>query len=98
MNKVIVTAAVTGSAPTREMNPAVPYSPAEIAQSAIECWRAGAAIAHIHVRDPETGRPDSRVKLFREVVERIRGESDVLINLTHRFPYKGPGGPQLASI
>lgn len=92
MNKVIVTAAVTGSAPTREMNPAVPYSPAEIAQSAIECWRAGAAVAHIHVRDPETGRPDFRVELFREVVEWIRGESDMLINLTTSgFHLKGEG-------
>jgi 3-keto-5-aminohexanoate cleavage enzyme len=92
VNRVIVTAAVTGSAPTREMNPAVPYSPAEIAQSAIECWRAGAAIAHIHVRDPETGRPDFRVELFREVVEWIRGESDMLINLTTSgFHLKGEG-------
>jgi 3-keto-5-aminohexanoate cleavage enzyme len=66
----------------KEMNPAVPYSPAEIAQSAIECWRAGAAIAHIHVRDPETGQPDSRVELFQETVERIRAECDLLINLT----------------
>ena len=82
MDKVIVTAAVTGSAPTKEINPAVPYSPAEIAQAALECWRAGAAVAHVHVRDPETGRPDSRIELFREVVERIRGESDMLINLT----------------
>ena len=82
MDKVIVTAAVTGSAPTKEMNPAVPYSPAEIAQAALECWRAGAAVAHIHVRDPETGRPDFRIELFREVVERIRSESDMLINLT----------------
>lgn len=80
--KVIITAAVTGSAPTREMNPAIPYSPQEIAQSAIECWRAGAAIAHIHVRDPQTGAPKLELALFREVVDRIRSECDVLINLT----------------
>jgi 3-keto-5-aminohexanoate cleavage enzyme len=92
MDKVIITAAVTGSAPTKEMNSAVPYSPAEIAQSAIECWRAGAAIAHIHVRDPETGRPDFRVELFREVMERIRGECDMLINLTTSgFHLQGEG-------
>ena len=82
MNKVIITAAVTGSRPTKEMNPAVPYTPDEIARSAIECWRAGAAIAHIHVRDPETGEPDHKLELFREVVEGIRGECDMLINLT----------------
>ncbi|TES89582.1 MAG: 3-keto-5-aminohexanoate cleavage protein [Anaerolineales bacterium] len=82
MNKVIITAAVTGSRPTKEMNPAVPYTPDEIARSAIECWGAGAAIAHIHVRDPKTGEPDHKVELFQEVVERIRGECDMLINLT----------------
>ncbi len=82
MSKVIITAAVTGSSPTKEMNPAVPYTPEEIARSAIESWQAGAAIAHIHVRDPKTGKPDHRIELFQEVVERIRGETDMLINLT----------------
>jgi len=80
--KVIITAALNGSAPTKEMNPAVPYSPEEIANSAIECWRAGAAIAHIHVRDPKSGEPKSKIELFEEVVERIRTECDILINLT----------------
>jgi 3-keto-5-aminohexanoate cleavage enzyme len=82
MEKVIITAAVTGSSPTKEMNPAVPYSPAEIAQAAVACCWAGAAITHIHVRDPQTGRPDSRLELFREVVERVRAECDMLLNLT----------------
>ena len=82
MDKVIITAAVTGSRPTKEMNPAVPYSPAEIAQAAVDCCQAGAAIAHIHVRDPETGRPDFRTELFQEVVDRVRAECDVILNLT----------------
>ena len=82
MEKVIITIAVTGSRPTKQMNPAVPYSPKEIAQSAIESWRAGAAIAHIHVRDPETGAPASDLNLFREVVDRTRGETDLILNLT----------------
>jgi 3-keto-5-aminohexanoate cleavage enzyme len=82
MEKTIITAAVTGSRPTREMNPAVPYTPKEIAQSAVECYRAGAAIAHIHVRDPETGRPDFKIELFREVMDRIRQECDMIVNLT----------------
>jgi 3-keto-5-aminohexanoate cleavage enzyme len=82
MEKVIITAAITGSTPTRELNPAIPYSPQEIAQSAIECWRTGAAIAHIHVRDAQTGAPDFKLELFREIVDRIRSECDVLINLT----------------
>ncbi|MCZ6680718.1 MAG: 3-keto-5-aminohexanoate cleavage protein [Candidatus Poribacteria bacterium] len=82
MEKTIITAAVSGSRPTKEMHPAVPYTPKAIAQAAIECCRAGAAIAHIHVRDPETGAPSSKIKLFREVVDRIRQECDIVINLT----------------
>jgi 3-keto-5-aminohexanoate cleavage enzyme len=82
MEKVIVTAAVTGSRPTREVNPAVPYTPEEIAQSAVECHEAGAAVAHIHVRDPETGKPDFRIELFQEVMDRIRSKCDMLVNLT----------------
>ena len=56
-NKTIITCAVTGSAPTPDKNPAVPVTPEEIANSAIEAWRAGAAIVHVHVRDPNTGEP-----------------------------------------
>ncbi|NIM96482.1 MAG: 3-keto-5-aminohexanoate cleavage protein [Anaerolineales bacterium] len=82
MTKVIITAAVVGSRPTKEMNPAVPYTPQEIARSAIDCHRAGAAIAHIHVRHPDTGAPAHSIELFREVVERTRDECDMLINLT----------------
>ena len=80
--KTIITAAVAGSSPTKEMNPAVPYTPKEIAEAAIESRRAGAAIVHIHVRDPHTGKPESSIELFREVVDRIRQASDVVINLT----------------
>jgi 3-keto-5-aminohexanoate cleavage enzyme len=82
MEKVIITAAVVGSRPTKEMNPAVPYTPEAIAQSAIECFHAGATIAHIHVRDPQTGEPDFRLELFVEVVDRIRQACDMVINLT----------------
>ena len=82
MNKVIITVAVTGSRPTKEMNPAVPYTPAEIADAAVEAHAAGAAIAHIHVRDPQTGAPDSRLELFAEVLDRIRSRCDMLVNLT----------------
>ena len=82
MEKTIISVAVVGSSPTREMNPAVPYTPKEIAEAAVESGRAGAAIAHIHVRDPETGIVCSRIELFKEVVDRIRQESDILINLT----------------
>jgi 3-keto-5-aminohexanoate cleavage enzyme len=82
MEKAIITVAVTGSRPTKEMNPAVPYTPEEIAQSAVSSWRAGAAVAHIHVRNPETGEPSSDINLFREVVDRIRAGCDMILNLT----------------
>jgi len=81
-NKIMITVAVTGSFPTKEMNPAVPYTPAEIADAAVESAKAGAAIAHIHVRDPKTGRPDFKVGLFKEVLERIREKCDMIVNLT----------------
>ena len=84
MDKLIITAALTGAAPTKEQNPAVPYSPLEIAAEALRSWRAGAAIVHIHVRDPQSGKPAFEKELFAEAVERIRAESDVLINLTHQ--------------
>lgn len=91
MEKLIITAALVGGAPTREQNPAVPYSPAEIAAEALRSWRAGAAIVHIHVRDPRTGKPAFEQELFAETVERIRAESDVLINLTTSgFNVEGP--------
>lgn len=80
--KVIITAAVTGSRPTKEMNPAVPYSPKEIIEAAVECYKAGAAIVHVHVRDPRSGKPDFKIELFKEVLEGIRERCDMLINLT----------------
>jgi 3-keto-5-aminohexanoate cleavage enzyme len=81
-NKIMITVAVNGSFPTKEMNPAVPYTPAEIANAAEESFRAGAAIAHIHVRDPQTGKPDFKTELFKEVLDRIRQKCDMLVNLT----------------
>jgi len=82
MDKMIISVAVTGSFPTRAMNPNIPYTPKEIADSAVESWKAGAAIAHIHVRDPKTGKPSKDLNLFREVYDRIRSQCDILINLT----------------
>ncbi len=78
----MITVAVTGSVPTRDQHPGLPHTPAEIADATYDCYRAGAAIVHIHVRDPETGVPTYRLKLFRECVERIRDKCDILINLT----------------
>ena len=84
MNReVFITCPVTGSGGTQDKSPHVPRSPKEIAESAIEAARAGAAIVHCHVRDPETGKASRRVDLYREVTERIReSDTDVVINLT----------------
>lgn len=85
--KVIISCAVTGSADSPGKNPAVPVTPQEIAQSSIDAAKAGAAVVHIHVRDPKTTKPSMDGALYREAVERIRASgSDVLINLT-----TGPG-------
>ncbi|PWE33852.1 NADPH dependent quinone reductase [Maritimibacter sp. 55A14] len=84
MNReVFITAAVTGSGGTQDRSPHVPRSPEEIATSAIEAARAGAAVVHCHVRDPETGAPSRNLAHFREVTERIRAaDVDVVLNLT----------------
>jgi uncharacterized protein (DUF849 family) len=82
--KVIISCAVTGgSLDTPSKNPAVPVTPEQIADSAIEAAQAGAAIVHIHVRDPKTARPSMDKALYREVADRISSSgSDVIINLT----------------
>jgi uncharacterized protein (DUF849 family) len=84
MNRnVIVSCAVTGSGNTVGRHPAIPVTPEEIATASIEAAKAGAAIAHIHVREPDSGKPSRRVELYAEVVERIRdSDTDVIINLT----------------
>ena len=81
--EVFVTCAVTGSGGSQERSPHVPRSPREIAASAVAAARAGAAIVHCHVRDPESGAPSRDPALYREVTERIRdSEVDVVLNLT----------------
>jgi len=85
--KVMISCAVTGSADTPSRNPAVPVTPQQIAAAALDAAKAGAAIVHVHVRDPQTTRPSMDVALYREVVDRIRASgSDVIVNLT-----TGPG-------
>jgi uncharacterized protein (DUF849 family) len=84
MNReVFITCAVTGSVGTQDRSPHVPRSPAQIADSAIAAARAGAAIVHCHVRDPDTGKPSRDLALYREVTDRIRDSAtDVVLNLT----------------
>jgi uncharacterized protein (DUF849 family) len=92
MNReVFITCAVTGSGGTQDRSPHVPRSPAQIADSAIAAAKAGAAIVHCHVRDPETGKPSRDLRLYREVTDRIRDSgTDVVLNLT-----AGMGGDML---
>ena len=79
----ILTCAVTGNLTMREQIPALPVTPAEIAQSAVEAARAGASVVHLHARDPATGRGTTRAELFDEIVARIRDAGcDVILNLS----------------
>ena len=110
MNReVIVTCAVTGAGDTVGRHPAIPVTPEEIAGAALESAEAGAAIVHIHVRDPRTGQADRRPHLYREVVERIRARDEkVILNLTagmggdfvpdEREPWRGGPGTDMASV
>ncbi len=80
--EVFITCAVTGSGSSQDKSNEVPRSPKEIAESAIDAAKAGAAIVHCHVRDPETGAPSRRVDLYEEVTQRIRdSKTDVILNL-----------------
>ncbi len=84
MNReVFITCAVTGSGGTQDRSPHVPRSPKQIAESAIAAAKAGAAVVHCHVRDPETGAPSRDLGYYREVTDRIRdSEVDMVLNLT----------------
>jgi len=92
MNRdVFITCAVTGSGGTQDRSPLVPRSPEQIADAAIDAAKAGAAVVHCHVRDPETGVPSRDPSLYREVTARIRDAgTDVVLNLT-----AGMGGDML---
>ncbi|MFO1035747.1 MAG: 3-keto-5-aminohexanoate cleavage protein [Geminicoccaceae bacterium] len=108
-NEVIVTCAVTGAGDTVGKHPAIPVTPDQIADAAIEAAKAGAAIAHIHVRDPKTGKAARDPALYRAVVERVRAaDTDVIINLTAGMggdyvpepsePWRGGAGTDMASV
>ncbi len=82
MEKLIITVAIIGGTTSREKTPYPPMTPKEIAESAIESHHAGAAVCHIHVRDPKTHLPSMEFGLYKEVYERIRDKSDMVINLS----------------
>ena len=98
MDKLIITAALTGSLTTRAHNPNLPHSPAEIARAAVEAWKAGASVVHLHVRDPETGAPVHDVRLFAETIRLIRAECDLIINVTTGAGPKVPISERIAVI
>jgi len=80
--KVIVTCAITGSIHTPSMSPHLPVTPSEIASSAVAAAEAGAAIVHLHARDPETGMPDQSVDAYRGILPVIKQQSGVVLNIT----------------
>ena len=83
MNKTILTCAVTGNLTSKDMHPGLPVTPQEIATAALDAAKAGAAIVHLHVRDPKTGKGSMDFALYDEMFTRIREKnSDVIINLT----------------
>ena len=81
-NKVIITCAITGAIHTPSMSPYLPVTPDQIAEAAIGAAEAGAAIVHLHARDPKTGRPDQSPEAFGRFLPRIKQQSNVVINLT----------------
>ncbi|MFN3019260.1 3-keto-5-aminohexanoate cleavage protein [Vibrio coralliilyticus] len=81
MDKLIITAAVNGGITPRSKQPAIPHTPKEIADAVIQCSQAGASVAHIHARD-DAGRPSYDQAVWREIIERIRERSDILLNLS----------------
>jgi uncharacterized protein (DUF849 family) len=87
-DKVIITCAVTGNQTTPEMTPYLPITPEQIADACLGAGEAGAAVVHIHVRDPATGKPSMELAYYKDVVERIRAKNKLLVlNIT-----TGPGG------
>lgn len=82
MEKRIITAAITGGIHTPTMSPYLPVTPKQIADETVRAWESGAAVAHVHVRDPETGQPSSSVDLFREVISEVKSRCDIVLCLT----------------
>ena len=98
--KVILTCAVTGGSDIKDKHPGIPVTPEQIAAAAIQAAQAGAAIAHIHVRDPKTGLPDRDLELYKETAKLIRAsDTDVILNITTGMGgdlYLGPDSNPLA--
>jgi uncharacterized protein (DUF849 family) len=108
MSKVIITCAVTGSIHTPSMSPHLPLTPDDIATQAIEAAQAGAAVLHLHARNPADGRPTPDPAVFRQFVPRIAQECDAVVNITtggsvsmtlaDRLAYPLLAGPEMCSL
>jgi len=97
MGKVIITVAPTGAFPTKENNPSVPLTPKEIADDVFACWKAGAAVAHLHMRD-DNGLGTMSKDKFKETVELIRGKCDIILNLTTSGDLKATDETRMAHL
>ncbi len=82
MSKAIFTAAITGGIHTPTMTPYLPITPKQIADDTVRAWEAGAAVAHIHARNPETGQPASSLDLYREAITDIKSRCDIILCIT----------------
>jgi len=82
MSKAIFTAALTGSIHTPTMSPYLPITPDQLAEHAIQAYETGAAVAHIHVRNPETGQPSPDMELFKKVLNKVKSKCDIIICTT----------------
>ncbi len=82
MPKAIITAAITGSIHTPSMTPYLPITPKQIADEAVRAYEAGAAVAHIHVRDPKTGAPSPSLELFGEVLSEVKSRCNMVLCTT----------------
>ncbi len=80
--KVILTAALTGAVHVPSMTPHLPVTPEEIVNDALSAYEAGAAVVHVHARNPETGEPDSRIEIMQEIVSEINRRCDVVVCIT----------------
>ena len=96
-DKIVITAALAGNWVYKTHNPNVPYTAKEFVDEAIHCRESGAAVVHIHARDPETGRTTSEAKYLQPIIEGIREKTDLLINLStglnHKVDPEGRGRP-----
>jgi len=98
LSKTIITAAITGAIHTPGMSPYLPITPAEIVEDAVKACEAGAAIVHIHARNPEDGRPSADVELMKGIVSEIKKRSDVIICITTGGSIGMPLNDRIASI